>query len=531
MSYKVIIADDEPLVLIGLQDMIDWAAEGFELVSQARNGKILEEEIERCSPDLVISDIKMPVMSGIEVLEHLRDRDRSLPIFIFLTSFEEFDLIKKAMSLEAVDYIVKLELDKSQLVDALRKARGKIDAIRGHLDSGQVMNERQILQERYFMRQLFSIDTHDLDASAIGIDLSADAFCVAYISVSSILAQKGGMNRFYSACRLVQETVSRYIRCYLTQLDYGHIAVILLFSENQKAGYRSYVSSAFRAASEGMRDFLSLDVSISCGPLVSSAGLLSESFLKAKTLLATKETKSGEILFFDHSQNKDITISAPDFDTEGFTKAFGELNAELLRQNIDAVIKTLSRPDVTKVHALDIASGILYMASTLVPDAEKCLEEIFPKEENIFSYRQLYQAVSTADVIRWLERLCTGLCAIFNERRQDYRMQTIQKVQAYIRENVDKRLSLGTVSSIFGYSQNYLSSLFSRYAGMSFIDYVNTAKIEKARQLLSDPNTMVYEVATRLGFESPFYFSKVFKKVTGLSPTAYQNNSRNKGDR
>ena len=213
MSYKVIIADDEPLVLIGLQDMIDWAAEGFELVSQARNGKILEEEIERCSPDLVISDIKMPVMSGIEVLEHLRDRDRSLPIFIFLTSFEEFDLIKKAMSLEAVDYIVKLELDKSQLVDALRKARGKIDAIRGHLDSGQVMNERQILQERYFMRQLFSIDTHDLDASAIGIDLSADAFCVAYISVSSILAQKGGMNRFYSACRLVQETVSRYIRC------------------------------------------------------------------------------------------------------------------------------------------------------------------------------------------------------------------------------------------------------------------------------------------------------------------------------
>ena len=103
-------------------------------------------------------------------------------------------------------------------------------------------------------------------------------------------------------------------------------------------------------------------------------------------------------------------------------------------------------------------------------------------------------------------------------------MQTIQKVQAYIRENVDKRLSLGTVSSIFGYSQNYLSSLFSRYAGMSFIDYVNTAKIEKAKQLLSDPNTMVYEVATRLGFESPFYFSKVFKKEVGVSPRTWRAN-------
>ena len=126
MSYKVIIADDEPLVLIGLQDLIDWSEEGFEIIAEARNGKKLGEEIMKNKPDLVITDIKMPVKSGIEVLEEERRKGSKLPLFILLTSYEEFELVKKAISLDAVDYIVKLELEKEQLTEAIRKAKSSI---------------------------------------------------------------------------------------------------------------------------------------------------------------------------------------------------------------------------------------------------------------------------------------------------------------------------------------------------------------------------------------------------------------------
>ena len=97
-NYTVVIADDEPLVLIGLQDMIDWKSQGFEIIGNARNGSLLENEIKTKKPDLVITDIKMPVKTGIEVLESLKaeNPDASHPLFIFLTSFEEFQLIKKA---------------------------------------------------------------------------------------------------------------------------------------------------------------------------------------------------------------------------------------------------------------------------------------------------------------------------------------------------------------------------------------------------------------------------------------------------
>lgn len=536
MSYSVIIADDEPLVLIGLQDMIDWQQEGFEIVGQARNGALLSQEIESKQPDLVISDIKMPVKTGIEVLEDLRSARPSsrLPLFIFLTSFEEFDLIKKAMSLEAVDYIVKLELDRDQLKEALSRARGKLALIRGlgGQNDGHMLNERQFLQERYFMRQLFSIDRHDLDAAAVGIDLDYDAFCVAYISLPEIISSDNKsktLGLFYSAYRLMEETVGRYTKCYLTQLDLGHIAAILPFKESQTAGYRSYINSAFRASMDGIRNYFSLSCEVTAGPLVPDVDLLGESFFKARRLAGTS-ARAGEVVFWDHQGTGDAGIEAVEIDSEGFTRAFGELNAELLRQCTDRTIELLRSPGMTKVHALDIAGSILYMAGNLVPDAHKCLEEIFPASENIFSYRQLYQAIDVDDVISWLERLCRGFASIFNERRQDYRLQTIQKVQTYIRENADKKLSLGTVASIFGYSQNYLSSLFSRYANMSFVDYVNSVKIEKAKTMLADPNTMVYEVAMRLGFESPFYFSKVFKKVTGISPTQYQNNTNRQGE-
>ena len=523
-NYTVVIADDEPLVLIGLQDMIDWKSQGFEIIGNARNGSLLENEIKTKKPDLVITDIKMPVKTGIEVLESLKaeNPDASHSLFIFLTSFEEFQLIKKAMSLEAVDYLVKLELDEKQLEDALSRARERLDRINGNRKENSV-NELQYLQERCFMRLLFSLDAEDIDPGDVGLELDAAAFTVCYITLGNIASDKANaMSLYQSACRLIKETVSRYLNCYLIQLDLGHAAIILPFNENQKAGYRSYISSASKVTLESLENYFSLKASAAIGPLVEDIRMLGDSFFKAKALSnAVKENE--RLTFFDHIQNRSLEIPEIKLDSQLLTKAFGELNAQLLEECMEKTIKEMKERSISRVNAMDTASTILYMATNLVPDAQTCLEEIFPPSENVFSFRQLYQAGSTEEVIAWLKRFSKGFSAIFAERKQDYRMQTVQKIQSYIKENVGRKLSLGEVASIFGYSQNYLSALFSRYASMSFVDYVNSAKIEKAKTMLADPNALVYEVATSLGFDSPFYFSKVFKKVTGISPTQYQN--------
>ena len=317
--------------------------------------------------------------------------------------------------------------------------------------------------------------------------------------------------------------MNRYTTCYVIQLDLGHIAAIFPFTEKTRSGYRSYIFSAFKTSKESLGDYFSLNATFAVGPIVNHFTLLSDSFYKARLLAARKEESNEEIFFFDHSQNQEMRMKGIDLDGKMLSKAFSEMNADLLSEAFERLISSIREAGVTKVHAIDASGSVLYMAMNSINDFQEILEQIFPSSENIFSYRVIYQARNIDDVIAWLERLKNGLEKVFREQKLDYRLKTVQSVQAYINNNITGNLDLGSVASIFGYSKNYLSSLFTKYAKVSFIDYVNNAKIERAKMMLSDPNAMVYEVATALGFDSPFYFSKVFKKITGTSPTAYQN--------
>ncbi len=526
MSYRILIADDEPLVLIGLRELIDWQQEGFEIIAQARNGKALLEDIEKLSPDLVITDIKMPIASGMEVLERIKEEKRELPLFIFLTSFEEFSLVKQAIGLDAIDYLVKLELEPEQLKAALRRAKKKIEEIKGSSE-GSTFNEMKMLQEQFLMRKLFSIEQAAFTPDEIGLNMNQDdSFSVAYVTIPSLLELgKDQMISLYSsACHLIKETAERYIPCHIVQLDIAYIAVIIPFREESRSGYRSYLHSAFKASFESLKNYLSLEAFAYCGPLVDNINLLSESFAKAKLVAREDTKKSSHIVFYDHAH--DISEEKLILDTALITKAFEELDGVLLESEIMKAVEEMKSKAISRVLAMDAASTMLYMAINLAPEAESSLMRIFRDSRNPYSYRSLYQACNTDEIAQWLTKFAAGFRQIFNEKKQDYRMQTVQRIQTYIDENVSEKLTLTSVASIFGYSQGYLSSLFSRYASISFVDYVNNAKIKKAKQLLSDPNAMIYEVATSLGFESQFYFSKVFKKITGVSPSTYQNSHR-----
>lgn len=122
---RILLVDDEPLVLIGLQGMLEWEKLGYTVCGTARNGKLALELIEREKPDIVIADVKMPVMDGLTLARTCRERS-ALPAFIMLTSFEEFGYIKQAMGAGVVDYLVKLDLTPENLQTALAKAAEKV---------------------------------------------------------------------------------------------------------------------------------------------------------------------------------------------------------------------------------------------------------------------------------------------------------------------------------------------------------------------------------------------------------------------
>ena len=139
-------------------------------------------------------------------------------------------------------------------------------------------------------------------------------------------------------------------------------------------------------------------------------------------------------------------------------------------------------------------------------------------------YRSLYKQSNVDHVIQWLQFFCGQLCELFQSRRKGYKNHIVTNVRKYINEHVSERLSLNEVAAVFGISPNYLSQLFSKYNDTGFSEYINICKITEAKRLLEEENMKVYEAAEALGFESAFYFSKVFKRVEGVSPTEYVNN-------
>lgn len=535
MSYRVVIADDEPLVLVGLSSMLDYEAEGFVIQAQARNGEQLENLIDELHPDIVITDIKMPVKTGLEVMRSQKEKANK-PAFILLTSFEEFSLVKEAIGLDAVDYLVKLELTAENLREALKKAGKRADENKKR--STSILNDntaKGLLQERFFIRQFFMLGDNATplpeQISNLGLNLSYPFFCVCCIEFPTIISSKDkekAISLYSSASVMVEETISRYMNAYTTRLDLGHIALTLCFEEKAEQGYRSFALSALKAARENLEAFFSLPCFISVGPLVNNIRLLSESFSKAQSI-AEKAGEANPIIFHDHIEYQSGKEEAKlDFSQyrQRLKKAFEELDPIALKEGLLSITEAMESNKINRDRAIDITSNILYMVRTLLPDGEAMVDEIFPPESG--GYHILYQLRNVSECVSWILRLADGLSKQLSERKQDYRMQVITRIQSYIKENVSRKLSLGEVADVFGYSQGYLSSIFTRFAGVSFVDYVTNTKIAKAKELLANPDARVYEVADEIGFDSSFYFSKVFKKVTGLSPSEYQQTLLNR---
>jgi two-component system response regulator YesN len=125
------------------------------------------------------------------------------------------------------------------------------------------------------------------------------------------------------------------------------------------------------------------------------------------------------------------------------------------------------------------------------------------------------------DIIAWLIRFRDGCCENLSSRKQSYKAQVVSNVQDYIKRNLDVKLTLNHVADVFNFSPNYLSHLFSKVAKINFVEYITETKITAAKEMMQRGEGRIYEISQKLGYDSAFYFSKVFKKVEGISPREF----------
>ena len=527
---KVLLVDDEPLVLVGLQSMLKWEDYDAQVVGTARNGAQALDLIGELRPELVITDIKMPVMNGLELLKVSQERSGELPLFIMLTSFEEFQFVKEAISRQAVDYLVKLELTEQSLASAVRKAQERLGSVRsGTAASAKGPTERfgmQPFYDRFFVRlfnNLFENEEQFLTQKReLGVDLSFDAYAVCYCELQDLdtqgMNQEKLMNLYSSTTRMVWETVTKYMACYITSLDTRHFNITFCLSEQESPIYEKVLREVLEKTAEVVYNYFSVQIACTVGTKVAYPRALSESYYTARLC---RLGEGEQIAFFDQGSGADGAGQVYDMSRykESLTQAFEEMDADTLDSAITHIVESLRGDPVNRLRAMDAACNLLFMALTQLTDGEEVVSQIFASETE--GYKCIYRKRTIPEITAWMDTLKEGLLQALRGRKRGYKEKVIGEIKEYIRSNLDKRLALGDVAAVFGFSPNYLSQLFARQAGCSFVEYITGEKVAAAKEMMAQGNNKVYEIAERLGFENAFYFSKVFKKVTGCSPREY----------
>lgn len=420
--YKLLIVDDEPLVQVGLKSMLNWAAEDIEIVGTAPNGAEALNLIEDLQPDIVLADIKMPIMNGLDLARESNERYGAVPAFIMLTSYEEFEMVRRAISYQVVDYLVKIELNSLTLREAIGKAKARVDEHRSHLQQKQGEHQSMdAFQEKFLSKLLNKLipDNDSIRQQAEEVNMCFDynryitAYCQMNVNTQEELPpiENTRILNLYSSClNMTKEIVTRYIPCYIVSNDIRHFTLIFYFDEAKPvAEVMQKVQDAIDNALTMIMNYFNVPLTFGIGTAVSDPLDIHTSFEEAKT--AEQEAdKNNPIRLFSH---------------------------------------------------------------------------------------------------------------IVGTNRRSGKDKLIMSIQDYIDENLGGKLLLNEVAEVFGLSPNYLSVLFKKSCDVGFSEYINTKKIEKAKQMLLAGDMKIYEVADALGFESAFYFSKVFKKVDGHSPREY----------
>lgn len=531
MKLKVMIADDEILVRVGIKTMIPWEKYGFELVAEAESGKVALDLALALKPDIVITDIKMPVLNGVELIAALQEKLKGTK-YLVLSSYGDFEFVKEAMRLGAEDYILKLKMEPDQLIELLNKIKKKIEEDRSIQEEQfkEEWNKRQhrpALQGKMFQDLLFRYFVKDDEireqCEYLNIHLDFDHLLCILLQVegSEMYEKYDDDDRYiltYGITNVLEEILQNYPYSYVSSINSMEFVILCSFKDFTDDGAKEVAEKAAKHMKNALKTFLN----ISCRIGISACcGHLRE--------FKTAYQQAGEALRRGFS-NRSRTIFHYEPDTVGklltaeFEEEFIAIEKSLLLHDTalfeEVMVQFLQKiDDGNIIKSEETLRGICWSLALMVKALSKEIQEDVSDLLALCSRIEHFRNLD--DYRYWILACKTKILGLMNQIHNGRNL--IERARKHMEENYDKEISLGSVSGYLNISPNYLSALFKRETDENFIDFLVRKRIDQAKQLLKSTQLKIYEVGMKVGYNDAYYFSKIFKKVTGQTPQQYRN--------
>ncbi|MCR5357593.1 MAG: response regulator [Lachnospiraceae bacterium] len=532
---KVFLAEDEFVVREGIKNNIDWAGHGYEFVGEAADGELALPLIARLKPDIVITDIKMPFMDGLELSRLIKKEFPWIEIII-LSGYAEFDYAKEAISIGVAHYLTK-PINGNELlaqIDGLKKRiedKKRERALKEKYIAE--MAENSIEDKRRLFRHMVSGDLSLPEllelARSLDTDISAGQYnVVLFQMISSHHTSTEYSGSVVSLYEKVEEAAANEGALIFDRNLEGKAFVLRADSPEDIEAARERLTgqiSELLSGYEHVRYYGGIGLPV--GRLTG----LPESFRQASHAYAHRffTEKNGFRIFEDSRTEADETeesfsLSSIDPDKISRSRIIGFLRTgqkDEISYFMDELIGNIGE------NAMKAATFRQYLATEVYFSVSAFAEEIGAERNEIETFDPVSGEIRDKEsALDYFTRIMSKAIELRDAGVSNRYLSVIDEVKRYIDENYgDEELSLNKIAGHVNFSPNHLSMVFSAQTGMTFIKYLTDYRMNKAKELLRCTNKRGSDISYEVGYKDPHYFSYLFKRTQGMTPTQYRERS------
>ncbi|OKP90956.1 hypothetical protein A3844_03635 [Paenibacillus helianthi] len=498
--FKVVLADDETIALEGLRTLTDWEELGFEICGACENGEEALSMVEECSPDLVITDIRMPGIDGLELIKQVRDLDIEQPIFIVLSGYGEFEYARTALRYGVRHYLLKPVID-AEWEKALADITDELEMRAKHKMQQDMLASR--LLPVAIARMLEGQWTEPEEEIAELMDRLDEA-----VSGWTYIHVNGPKCNITEICRKFA----------------GVVGALFIDLPGDQAGL--VVESSARAAELARRVYTELSRNsvkgyVSIGPNVQSLRELPVAYMLAAGAAARHlfySEASGPIdATLDARSQLSYRLPSADLTEElmGAVERLQEQKAwDQLKEMFSMFERNRTAPEVVQMTSIDIMLKSMELVKEFGGKAEQWSDSF-----EFFRTKPKSLAV-LEDILRQLLNSCMEYIKQHKERGSEH---PLIQVEYFLKDNYSKPLTVKEIAEHFYINPVYLGQAFIKKNNISILEYIHNLRIEQAKKRLIETGETVRKIAENVGYVHYHHFLREFEKRTALKPVAYRN--------
>lgn len=522
---RVVIADDEERICQLILALGEWQRLGLEVVGTAQNGPDALDMVHSLSPDILITDIRMPGCDGLKVVEEAHKLTPELEVIV-ISGYAQFDYAQTAIRFGVGEYLLKpinrdaLNHSLGKMVERCRTRQRKetdIETLRERRDDDRQQLRLKLIADLLGGR-LEATDAQSLE-HAYHFTASADVYQIILFKMDF------DPDRFSEpSLAIVREKVQDVFQPILTAisadavLDFADATMIAVgnYAHDKQEALRTHLRNGLNqlVAEKGL--FGAIEFSLALGAPCQTPEELAASLPKTQNLLSERLTEgTGQLLEGEAGKSGLLEMDFQARYTVAATHAIDVMNIAEADAAADILKEATAVPAARGWEMLSLVrmAGLMFVTRLSADHGEDVLAAF---------NRRCAQCCTTAELFACLQNLQREQISMAEQRLRDRDTQPIRNAKRYIRKNFAQPITLEEVSAAIGFSVNYFSTLFKKETGEGFAKYLTRVRMDEARSLLRDTGQSVAEICKNVGYGDIKHFTHTFKAETGLTPSEYR---------